>query len=440
MVEKRVKLFSNTFMAAGFALGNFALLLLLMWTVTNEYGPEWKKYQRQYYRLLAERVDDPAVRQRILATPLEIKQVWTPKLQIIDRCMTCHLGVSTPSMTDVPQPFRLHPDFEQHTFSEIGCAVCHEGQGFATTVHAAHVMEDLEERFGPFDEQHSGWSRPMLPLEYTQASCQKCHNVMEAPIPGAEHLNKGWQLVQEKGCRTCHYIVDGGAKQAPELSIAGSIFFNESGHSELFHHERFGYLKESLRCPQANLSHAAAEACPAPPPVVTPVNASAKNGDDHAAPPAAAVVAMPDFGFNDEDLRDVVIFLLSLKEASVDWPQKSFAEAAEGNGQAVASNVPAWVGKSGVELVQAVGCMACHNLDGPERTLGPSLWDIGARKDKGYIRESILDPDKVIAAADPPYAPGVMHATLTSAGFYQHITLEALESIVEYLASLSGES
>ena len=51
MAEKRVKLFSNTFMAAAFALGNFALLLLLMWTVTDEYGPEWKKYQRQYYRL-----------------------------------------------------------------------------------------------------------------------------------------------------------------------------------------------------------------------------------------------------------------------------------------------------------------------------------------------------------------------------------------------------
>ena len=149
---------------------------------------------------------------------------------------------------------------------------------------------------------------------------------------------------------------------------------------------------------------------------------------------------MPNFGFNDDELRDVVIFLLSLKEATVAWPQRSFVEAAEGNGQAVASDEPAWVGKNGAELVQAVGCIACHNLDGPERTVGPSLWDIGARRDKGYIQESILEPDKVIADGDPPYAPGVMHATLTSTGFYQHITLEALESIVEYLAGLNGES
>ncbi len=439
MAEKKVKLFSNTFMAAAFALGNFALLLLLMWTVTYEYGPEWKKYQRQYYRLLSERTDDVEARQRILSTPLEIKQVWTPKLEIIDRCMTCHLGVKNPKMIDVPQPFRVHPDFQQHAFNEIGCAVCHEGQGFSTTVHAAHVMEDLEARFGPFDEQHSGWSRPMLPLEYTQASCQKCHNVMEAPIPGAEHLNMGWQLVQEKGCRTCHYIVDGGAKQAPELSIAGSTFFNESGHSELFRHRRFGYLKESLRCPQANLSHVAAEACPDPPPV-TPPDSTSANGDGGATPAVTAVVAMPNFGLDDDELRNVVIFLLSLKEATVTWPQKSFAEIAEGNGQAAASDVPAWAGKSGAELVQAAGCIACHKFDGPERMVGPSLWDIGVRKDKGYIRESILEPDKVIAAGDPPYAPGVMQATLTSVGFYQHITLEALESIVEYLASLNGET
>ena len=437
MAEPRVKLFSNTFMAAAFALGNFALLLLLMWTVNAEYGPEWKKYQRQYYQLLAERTDDPAMKQRILSTPLAIKQVWTPKLDIIDRCMTCHLGANNPKMTDVPQPFRVHPDFDQHTFSEIGCAVCHEGQGFATTVHAAHVMEELHERFGPFDEQHSGWSRPLLPLEYTQASCQKCHNVMEAPIPGADHLNRGWQLVEESGCRTCHYIVDGGAKQAPELSMAGTTFYNESGYSELYHHERFGYLKESLRCPQANLTDAAAEACPDPAPL-TPPDGASEEGGDHGAPVAAPAVAMPTFAFDDDELRDVVIFLLSLKEPTVSWPQKSFAQASEGNGRAGPSDVPAWVGKSGGELVQAAGCIACHNLDGPIRTVGPSLWDIGTRKDKAYIRESILEPDKVIAEGDPPYVPGVMYATLASGGFYQHVTLEALESMVEFLAGLNG--
>src|SRR5688572_9218704 len=101
MAEKRVRLFSNTVMAGAFALANFVLVLLLMWTVSAEYAPEWKQYQREYYRLFAERVDDPLQKQRILGTPLEVQQVWTPKLDIIDRCMTCHMGVSNPKMSDV---------------------------------------------------------------------------------------------------------------------------------------------------------------------------------------------------------------------------------------------------------------------------------------------------------------------------------------------------
>ena len=39
MAEKRVKLFSNTFMAGAFALTNFALVVLLLWTVATEYAP-----------------------------------------------------------------------------------------------------------------------------------------------------------------------------------------------------------------------------------------------------------------------------------------------------------------------------------------------------------------------------------------------------------------
>ena len=259
MAEKEVKLFSTNFMAAAFALANLLLVLLLMWTMTTEYAPEWKKYQREYYRLWAAKLtdadlkSDPTLKQKLLSKPLEVKQVWNAKLEITDRCMTCHMGVDNPKMADVPQPYRVHPDIKPHAFNEIGCTVCHEGQGTATTKHAAHVTENLEGRFGPLDEQEMGWNRPMLPLEYVQASCNKCHNVMEAPVPGAERLDAGWKIVQEKGCQTCHYIVDSGAKQAPELSIVGTKFYNESGYSEAFHDVRFGYLKESLRCPQANV-------------------------------------------------------------------------------------------------------------------------------------------------------------------------------------------
>ena len=534
MAEKRVKLFSNSFMSFWFMAMNFILVVLLMWTVGAEYAPEWKAYQREYYRLFAERTDDPELKARILSTPLEIQQVWAPELDITDRCMTCHMGVNNPAMTDVPQPHKVHPDFTQHQFSVIGCVVCHEGQGSATTVHGAHVMHDLEGRFGPYDAQHIGWERPLLPLAYVEASCQKCHNVMEGPIPGADHLNAGWQLAQENGCKTCHYIVDSGAKQAPDLSFVGTKFFNAEGYSPAYHDVRFGYLKESLRCPQANVDETAKENCRAELAVASaeapaaaslagdellqkyqcvschnftaPVQglgpslydvgqrqdeayiresilepdkviaegfqggvmkpmltgaglyndiqanpaildtivaylAGLKGGDagaDSGAAAAAAAVVMPNFNFSDEELHNMVVFLLSLQEHTVAWPQHPFVDKSE-NGTTASAGL-SYAGKSGEEIFKLAGCTSCHKLDGPERLVGPSLWDIGARYDKDYIRESILWPDKVMTPGNPAYPEGLMKTTLVSLGFYQQISIEALETLVEYLATFEGKS
>jgi mono/diheme cytochrome c family protein len=166
--------------------------------------------------------------------------------------------------------------------------------------------------------------------------------------------------------------------------------------------------------------------------------ASLKGGE--AAAGAAAqettVLLMPNFNLNDAELRNVVIFLLGLQEHFVPWPQKSFAEKVAGDGQSSGGGMML-AGKSGEELVKLAGCVTCHKLDGPERLVGPSLWDIGARQNTDYIRESILDPDKVLT---PGYPQGVMKATLTGTGFYQNISIEALEKLVEYLASLKGKS
>jgi cytochrome c2 len=354
---------------------------------------------------------------------------------------------------------------------------------------------------------------------------------MEAPVPGAERLNTGWKIIQEKGCQTCHYIVDSGAKQAPELSIVGTKFYNESGYSEAFHDMRFGYLKESLRCPQANLSHEEAKKCKATLPPAADVSTEKPlsgaelvkqypcgnchsfdtpntvlgpslydvgkrrdeaylrtklldpdkivvegfpkgvmkatlsgsgfyndigkspaildnlvnylaglkggNGGQAGVQAAPAVVVMPNFHLNDEELQSVVTFLLGLQEQNAPWPKKSFVQKAAVNGHATpAEGGNAWTGKSGEELVKLAGCIACHKFDGPESLVGPSLWDVGGRQDQAYIRESILDPDKVMA---PGYPAGVMKATLTSTGFYQKISVEGLERIVNYLGGLKGK-
>jgi cytochrome c2 len=110
-------------------------------------------------------------------------------------------------------------------------------------------------------------------------------------------------------------------------------------------------------------------------------------------------------------------------------PAQAAAPAATGAVAAAAS------GKSGAELAQQWACQTCHKFDGPDRLVGPSLWDIGARQDVQYIRESLLRPDAVIAQGFPPQ---VMQSTLESLGFYQQVALQDLNTLVDYLATLKG--
>lgn len=152
--------------------------------------------------------------------------------------------------------------------------------------------------------------------------------------------------------------------------------------------------------------------------------------------------SMPPLGrqLNDLELVAVVAFLQSQGgEATVNG-QTRFAKW-RGEGAVAAAATPAAApavspaGMSGLELMQQWGCVACHKLDAPDKLLGPSLWDIGARKDTAYIRESILEPDVVVVEGFPP---GLMKSTLDGTGFYQKVPLQDLNSIVNYLTALKG--
>jgi cytochrome c2 len=155
--------------------------------------------------------------------------------------------------------------------------------------------------------------------------------------------------------------------------------------------------------------------------------------------------SMPPVGrqLSDLELVAVVSFLQSQGgEVTVNGQTHFPKWRGEGGGAATAAAAPAAgtaaaapSGASGQELVQQWGCIACHKLDGPEKLIGPSLWDIGARKDANYIRESILQPDAVVVEGFPP---GLMKGTLDGSGFYQKVPLQDLNAIVDYLTSLKG--
>ncbi len=73
------------------------------------------------------------------------------------------------------------------------------------------------------------------------------------------------------------------------------------------------------------------------------------------------------------------------------------------------------------------GCVACHAIGGQGGKIGPALDKVGA-KGKDYIRESIVQPDKVVTQG---FAAGIMPKT-----FEKTIKPEDMTKLVDYLATL----
>jgi len=183
-----------------FAILSVIFLVVMAFSPLKDFFREWKSYQYKYNDIIK---DQP---QHIKTSEIGIKQIWVKKFDKVDRCITCHLGLKENALTDVKQPFTTHPRI-YHDFEDFGCTICHEGQGPATT---------YEESVGKV----KFWDKPILPREYMEASCGKCHK--EKQVPKAPILTLGRKLIEEYNCIGCHKI-DGYKKQwAPSLDGIGS--------------------------------------------------------------------------------------------------------------------------------------------------------------------------------------------------------------------------
>ena len=125
----------------------------------------------------------------------------------------------------VPQPFSSHPRLDlfvgslsPHKANDVGCTICHEGQGSATAFKwASHTpnspaeAEAWSEKHGWFDNHH--WIFPMRPERFIESGCLKCHHEVTElgpserfPEPPAPKLVEGYNLVRQYGCFGCHEI------------------------------------------------------------------------------------------------------------------------------------------------------------------------------------------------------------------------------------------
>ncbi|HYL47289.1 MAG TPA: c-type cytochrome [Candidatus Limnocylindrales bacterium] len=189
-----------------FAATSVIFVIVLAISPLKDLGREWKRYKREYSRFAQTRPDT----KRLLADfHPGIDQIWIPDMGVVDRCTTCHQGISQPSLAaaSVPQPFRAHPPIP-HPVQQWGCVVCHRGQGPSTEVAEAH-------------ETTLAWEQPTLPTRFIQGACGSCHR---NDLPETPRLDRGRQLLAEFNCSGCHRLqgIERPVMLGPDLSSIGT--------------------------------------------------------------------------------------------------------------------------------------------------------------------------------------------------------------------------
>lgn len=84
---------------------------------------------------------------------------------------------------------------------------------------------------------------------------------------------------------------------------------------------------------------------------------------------------------------------------------------------------------SAEEALGQYGCAACHAILESESSIGPDLRDVGARLNSAEIRQSIVEPNVVIAEGYSPMMPS---------NFAEQMKVKELEMIVQFLAEQKG--
>lgn len=138
------------------------------------------------------------------AIDVHLRQIVNPNLKTSDRCVTCHVGMAPgEQISSNLKVAAVHPPVV-HSPTEMGCTVCHGGQGQATIKDDAHGNVHF-------------WTEPMLPAKYLQASCGTCHTPLNVPnLPVLENARKTFERLD---CYACHRVENRGGT----LRVGGNI-------------------------------------------------------------------------------------------------------------------------------------------------------------------------------------------------------------------------
>jgi cytochrome c2 len=386
------------------------LAVLAVSPVKNALRP-YRSIQRDYQRAGIARAANLKVAQTYASRPIAIQQIWIPELDNrVDRCTTCHLGVADELMADAPEPFRLHPA-THHTprdFAQFGCTSCHGGEGLATSQADAHGTS-------------ADAASPVIPAAYAEAGCGRCHQ--STLVADAPTLSEGRALMEKARCFACHAarghedfrsdapplntiaVKTGGEWLQRWLSDPRSVDPNATMPNFRLTKQEIRDLSHYLfsRTVPADLSKAVDAAAAQPPgdpakgktlfaesrcischtidgkgngsaPELNKIGSRATRGwliaflhDPHAFDPQTK---MPQYGFSDADVRDLVAYFED-ELRDFDAPPTILNPI----------RVNQTIAERGEKLFKSAGCFACHTTTAKEaERFGPDLDGIGDRR------------------------------------------------------------
>lgn len=280
----------------------------------------------------------------------------------VDRCTTCHLFIDRKGFEDQKNPYKTHPKVDTlavglnsaHPAKDFGCTSCHSGEGHKVFDFSAPAHMPQNEKQRKEWEEKYNWheghriASPMLPLQYTEASCVKCHNNVER-LADAPKMNEGKQLVQDYGCYACHKIEGWEHLEKP----APSLLKVKGKTSKEF-------VKNWIWSPFEFNPHSRMPA------FFGQVNNSRQ---DFVEKNIVEVNAMADFI----------------------WDKSTAYKAThvyKGGDE-----------EKGKELIENIGCLACHQVEGVDEKFlgaksqrGPYLTGIGSKVDKNWLVSWLIKP------------------------------------------------
>jgi cbb3-type cytochrome oxidase cytochrome c subunit len=306
-----------------------------------------------------------------LSPSIQVQQVVLDRMQTdinfariprVDRCTTCHLAIDRSGYEEAPQPYRSHPRLElylgansPHPLDGFGCTVCHLGRDRATSfVGAAHTPSTPEQRV-EWEEKHGWkpmehWDQPMLARSQVTASCYKCHS-QQAEVRQADALRRGITLIEDLGCHGCHKIqgFEGLRKAGPDLARVASKVDRDWAFRWIRAPRDF---RASTKMPHF-------------------FGLSNNSSPD-------------DLARTDIEIHAMLEYLYRRSQ-----PYEPLRGPARGDP------------RRGREIVEAVGCVGCHQVEGASaptpaswgrRTFGPELSGLGSKTSYAWLYSWVKDP------------------------------------------------